>query len=153
MEFRLAWNLLCDTDWSQIPGFLSQAPDSRGIKGMSPHSQLSDSYCQFNEIYFSRNLHIQRQLQSRTDRCQFDMDIMFLEIKIQCVSKTPKLCHPRLLSCSSVEHSLKLKIFFKKLTVHLVSYIVQITGQGFVGNQGVVSEPWGQLLRAYKRVR
>lgn len=76
------------------------------------------------------------------------MDIIFLEIKIQCVSKTSKLAIPGSLAGSSVEHSLKLKIFFKKLTIHLVSYAVQITGQGFVGNQGVVSEPWRQLLRA-----
>lgn len=79
--------------------------------------------------------------------------LMFLEIKIQCVSKTPKLAILGSLAGSSVKHSLKLRIFFKKLTVHLVSYVVQITGQGFVGNQGFVAEPWGQLLRAYKRVR
>lgn len=78
---------------------------------------------------------------------------MFLEIKIQCVSKTPKLATLGSLAGSSVEHSLKLRIFFKKLTVHHVSYAIQITGQGFVENQGVVAEPWGQLLRAYKRSR
>lgn len=78
---------------------------------------------------------------------------MFLEIKIQCVSKTPKLAILGSLAGSSVEHSLKLRIFFKKLTVHHVSYAIQIIGQGFVGKRGVVAEPWGQLLRAYKRSR
>lgn len=78
---------------------------------------------------------------------------MFLEIKIQCVSKTPKLAILGSLVDSSVEHSLKFRIFFKKLTVNLVNYVVQTTGQGFVGNQDVVAEPWAQLLRTYKRIR